>query len=44
MSTSALLLMISVWTLVIGMLLYLFRKLFKKQAEATRHNKNQNDS
>ena len=34
MTTSALILMITVWTLVIGTLTYLFRKLLKKQNEA----------
>lgn len=34
MTTSALILMITVWILVIGTLTYLFRKLLKKQNEA----------
>lgn len=34
MTTDALTLMISVWTLVIGMLVYLFQKLLRKQAQA----------
>jgi len=34
MTTEALILMISVWTLVIGMLVYFFQKLLRKQAQA----------
>lgn len=36
MTTEALTLMISVWTLVIGMLIYFFQKLLRKQAQANR--------
>jgi hypothetical protein len=36
MNTEALVLMISTWTLVIGMLIYYFQKLLRKQAQANR--------
>lgn len=40
MTTEALILMISVWTLVIGMLVYFFQKLLRKQAQS---NAEEND-